>query len=137
MSPSISPGNESFGNSRPEEGSEHFFAYNAELCTGRKFIHGELVCLGILLMSRLQENEPDWVMGLLEDLGVLYRPADIGLEPSELRAALSTLDAFYRQEGLPHTIIGETPGTPDAIDALISDLQETSSDPAGGVSRLT
>ena len=113
---------EGFGNSRPEEGSEHFFAYNAELRTGKQFIHGEIVCLGILLMSRLQENRPEWVMGLLEDLGVLYRPSDIGLEPGELRDSLSTLDEFCRQEGLPYTIIREALGAPNAIDALISDL---------------
>jgi len=113
---------QSIGSSRPEEGSEHFFAYNAELSTGKQFIHGEIVSLGILLMSRLQENEPEWVMGLLEDLGVLYRPAEIGLEPEELRDALATLDVFCRQEGLPYTVIRETLAAPDRIDALISDL---------------
>jgi glycerol dehydrogenase-like iron-containing ADH family enzyme len=113
---------EEFGNSRPEEGSEHFFAYNAELRTGKQFIHGEIVCLGILLMSRLQENQPEWVKALLEKLGVRYRPTDIGLEPAELRDSLSTLDEFCRQERLPYTIIGETLGAPDAIDALVADL---------------
>ena len=113
---------EGFGNSRPEEGSEHFFAYNAELRTGKQFVHGEIVALGILLMSRLQDNRPEWVMSLLEDLGLSYRPADIGLESGELRDALSTLDAFCRQERLPYTIIRETLEVPDAIDALISDL---------------
>jgi len=113
---------EEFGNSRPEEGSEHFFAYNAELRTGKQFIHGEIVCLGILLMSRLQENEPEWVMALLEDLGVAYRPKDIGIDPDELRSSLSTLDEFCRQERLPYTIVREALNVPDAIDALISDL---------------
>ncbi len=113
---------EEFGNSRPEEGSEHFFAYNAELRTGKQFVHGEIVCLGILLMSRLQGNRPEWVMSLLENLGLSYRPADIGLESGELRDSLSTLTEFCRQERLPYTIIGETLEVPDAIDALISDL---------------
>jgi len=113
---------ERFGNSRPEEGSEHFFAYNAELRTGKQFVHGEIVCLGVLLMSRLQDNQPEWVMGLLDDLRVLYRPSDIGLEPGELRDSLATLGEFSRQEGLPYTIIRETLGAPNAIDALISDL---------------
>jgi glycerol dehydrogenase-like iron-containing ADH family enzyme len=113
---------EEFGNSRPEEGSEHFFAYNAELRTGKQFVHGEIVCLGVLLMSRLQDNRPDWVMSLLEDLGVSYRPTEIGLEPGELRDALSTLDEFCRQEQLPCTIIRETLDVPDAIEELISDL---------------
>jgi glycerol dehydrogenase-like iron-containing ADH family enzyme len=114
---------EAFGNSRPEEGSEHFFAYNAELRTGKTFIHGEIVCLGILLMSRLQENRPEWVMALLQDLGVLYRPADIGLEAGELRASLSTLAEFCRQEDLPYTIIEEALGIPNAVDELIADLR--------------
>ena len=113
---------EGFGNSRPEEGSEHFFAYNAELRTGKQFVHGEIVCLGILLMSRLQGNRPDWVMALLEDLGVRYRPAEIGLEPGELRDSLSTLPEFCRQERLPYTIISETLDDTSAIDALMSDL---------------
>ena len=113
---------EGFGNSRPEEGSEHFFAYNAELRTGKQFVHGEIVCLGILLMSRLQDNRPDWEMALLEDLGVLYRPADIGLEAGELRDSLSTLPEFCRQERLPYSIISETLDDPNSIDALISDL---------------
>jgi len=113
---------QSIGSSRPEEGSEHFFAYNAELRTAKRFIHGEIVSLGILLMSRLQENEPEWVMGLLEALGVLYRPAEIGLEPEELRDVLASLAEFCRQDGLPSTIIGEALGARDAIDALIADL---------------
>jgi glycerol dehydrogenase-like iron-containing ADH family enzyme len=111
-----------FGNSRPEEGSEHFFAYNAELRTGKQFVHGEIVCLGILLMSRLQHNRPEWVLDLLENLGVWYRPKDIGLETEELRDCLVTLDEFCRQERLPHTIIPEALGSPDAVEALISDL---------------
>jgi glycerol dehydrogenase-like iron-containing ADH family enzyme len=114
---------EGFGNSRPEEGSEHFFAYNAELRTGKQFIHGELVCLGVLLMSRLQGNRPEWVEGLLADLGMLYRPTDIGLSPGELRDTLLTLAAFCREEEFPYTIIGEALEDPDAIDALVSDLQ--------------
>ena len=114
---------EGFGNSRPEEGSEHFFAYNAELRTGKQFIHGELVCLGVLLMSRLQGNRPEWVEGLLADLGMLYRPSDIGLTPGELRDTLLTLAAFCREEEFPYTIIGEALEDPDAIDALLSDLQ--------------
>jgi glycerol dehydrogenase-like iron-containing ADH family enzyme len=102
---------EGFGNSRPEE-----------LRPGKQFIHGEIVCLGILLMSRLQDNRPQWVMALLEDLGVLYRPADIGLDPGELRDSLFNLHEFCRQEGLPTTVIGDTLKLPNAIDALISDL---------------
>jgi glycerol-1-phosphate dehydrogenase [NAD(P)+] len=117
---------EDFGNSRPEEGSEHFFAYNAEHQTQRPFIHGEIVGLGVFLMSRLQENRPEWVRTLLDDLGLLYRPADIGLDVGELRSTLSTLADFCRQEAFPHTVVAEAIWSPDVIDSLVADLQGTS-----------
>jgi glycerol-1-phosphate dehydrogenase [NAD(P)+] len=41
---------------RFEEGSEHFFAYTFEEVTGRTIAHGELVTLGVLLMSKFQGN---------------------------------------------------------------------------------
>jgi glycerol-1-phosphate dehydrogenase [NAD(P)+] len=107
---------------RPEEGSEHFFAYNAEHATGKHFIHGELVNLGILLMSRLQGNRPEWVKTLLDDLGALYRPADIGMEMDELREILLTLAEYCRNEKLPHTIIYEADLSAGAIEKLISDM---------------
>lgn len=110
------------GNSRPEEGSEHFFAYNAERITGKHFIHGEIVCLGILLMSRLQNNLPEWVKSLLDELGVLYRPSDIGLELDELRQTLVTLADYCREEKFPHTIIYEVGPSIDTVERLISDL---------------
>jgi len=42
------------GHARPEEGSEHYFAYCAENFTGHGWPHGDLVGPGILLISRLQ-----------------------------------------------------------------------------------
>jgi len=110
------------GNYRPEEGSEHFFAYNAEHMTGKHFIHGELVSLGILLMSRLQDNRPEWVKDLLDELGVMYRPEDIGLEIDELREILASLAEYCKKENLPHTIIHEVDSTTEVIENLISDL---------------
>lgn len=112
-----------FGNSRPEEGSEHFFAYNAEHVTGKHFIHGELVCLGILLMSRLQNNRPEWVASLLKRLGVLYHPCDIGLEMEELRTILSTLAEYCRVEGHAYSIIDECDLSPARVKNLVSDLE--------------
>ncbi|GAB4335940.1 MAG: hypothetical protein Kow0099_08660 [Candidatus Abyssubacteria bacterium] len=111
-----------FGCYRPEEGSEHFFAYNAEHVTGKHFIHGELVSLGMLLMARLQNNRPDWLKTLLDDLGVLYRPSDIGFDIDALRNTLATLRQYCRSEGLPHTIIDESDLSPPAVEPLISDL---------------
>lgn len=95
------------GHSRPEEGSEHFFAYNIEHRTGRGYVHGELVCLGILLMSRLQENEPARVERILEATGVRFQPRDLNLSLAEVEATLLTLPAYVESEGLPHSVINE------------------------------
>ena len=37
-----------FGSSRPQEASDHTFAYNAEFQTGKHFLHGELGGVGRL-----------------------------------------------------------------------------------------
>ena len=95
------------GHSRPEEGSEHFFAYNVEHRTGEGYVHGELVCLGILLMARLQENDPVRVEEILRASGVRYQPGDLNLSRSEVEAALLTLREYVEGEKLPHSVINE------------------------------
>ena len=95
------------GNSRPEEGSEHFFAYNVEHKTRRGYIHGELVCLGVLLMSRLQENNVRKVERILEKSGVRYYPKELNLGMNELKQCLLSLRGFSEEEKLPYSIINE------------------------------
>ena len=45
-------------NPRHIEGVDHFLFYNLERMTGRHFIHGQPVGLGIVVGSLLQDNEP-------------------------------------------------------------------------------
>jgi glycerol-1-phosphate dehydrogenase [NAD(P)+] len=95
------------GHSRPEEGSEHFFAYNVEHRTGQGFVHGELVSLGILLMARLQGNEPVRVKRILEATGIRFQPRDLNLSPADIEGVLLTLLAYVVDAGLPHSVINE------------------------------
>jgi glycerol dehydrogenase-like iron-containing ADH family enzyme len=95
------------GHFRSEEGSEHFFFYNVEHRTGRAFIHGWIVGLGITLMSRLQENRPEWITGLMDRLGLPYHPRDLKLTPEEVSGALLTLRAQTRQDQRWWSIIDE------------------------------
>jgi glycerol dehydrogenase-like iron-containing ADH family enzyme len=96
-----------FGNSRPEEGSEHFWAYNVEYLTGRQFIHGELVSLGVVLMATLQKNEPDAVHEFLDRAGVRYRPDDLHLSKDEIARNLLTLKDYVRKEQHLFSIIDD------------------------------
>lgn len=93
------------GTSRPEEGSEHFFAYNVENLTGRSFVHGELVCLGVLLLSRLQENNPERVTRILKKTGVRFHPAQLGLSRAIVVKSLLSLKSFGEREGLVYSVI--------------------------------
>jgi len=110
------------GTSRPEEGSEHLIAYNIEHRTRRHFVHGDLVALGIFLMSRLQDNRHEWAVSLMDRLGLRYRVPGVSRE--EVRQCLETLKAFVGKEDMFFSIVDEVPITEDfiaeALDALFS-----------------
>lgn len=91
-------------NPRPIEGAEHFFFYSLEEVTGKKFLHGQPVCLGILLMSALQENEPEYIRSVIERAGVSYRPSDMGVSWEDVRRALERLPGYVEEAGLWYTI---------------------------------
>jgi len=94
--------------SRPEEGSEHFWAYNLEYRAGRGFVHGELVALGILLMSALQNNDLAGIRERIETLGIRWRPHELEIEPTLLLRSLTTARSYARQEQLAYSILSES-----------------------------
>lgn len=96
-----------FGNSRAEEGSEHFFAYNMEYLTGKHFLHGELVSLGTLIMSYLQKNEPERVLRILEKVKLHFKPEEIGSSREEVLKSLNLLKDYVEEERLPYSIINQ------------------------------
>jgi glycerol-1-phosphate dehydrogenase [NAD(P)+] len=95
------------GHSGPEEGSEHYVAYAVEAHAGRSFVHGELIGLGVVLMSGLQGEGQAGAVAFLDRCRVAWRPADLGLDRETLRAILVGLPRFVRHAGLPCSIIDE------------------------------
>ena len=95
------------GHSGPEEGSEHYFGYAAEAHTGRSFVHGELIGLGTVLMSGLQQNDQARAAAFLDRCGVEWRPSQLDLDRDTLLAVLVDLPRFVRAAGLPHSIVDE------------------------------
>ena len=91
------------GSSRPEEGAEHIVAYNMEHITRRHFLHGDLVGLGIFVISRLQENRAAWALDLIRRCGLRYACPDAS--PEEVRQGLETLKAFKEKAGLFFSIV--------------------------------
>ena len=105
-------------NPRHIEGVEHFVFYNLEKRTGRHFIHGQPVGLGLVAGSILQDNDPDGMLDALHRAGVDIRPEAMGVTWDDVRGALLTLPAFVVEAGLWFTIASVRP--PD--DALVDEL---------------
>lgn len=109
-----------FGNSRPEEGSEHIVAYALERLTGRHFIHGDLVALGIFTMSRLQGNAPEFAANLMRRCGLRYGCPDASI--AEIRESLRTLAQFKRDAGLFYSVVDTEPITDSMVEDWIAAL---------------
>ena len=87
-----------YGHARFEEGSEHFFAYCFEFVNGHTIMHGELGSLGVLIMSALQGNRPDYARDIVSRAGVRHTPAELGITWDEIEATLRRLPEFVCAE---------------------------------------
>jgi glycerol-1-phosphate dehydrogenase [NAD(P)+] len=85
---------------RFEEGSEHFFAYSFEEVTGRTIMHGELVTMGVLIMSAIQGNDPDRPRRIAEAARMRTGLDELGVEWSEVTAALRRMPTFVEEQQL-------------------------------------
>ena len=112
--------------SRPEEGSEHLVAYNLEHLTRRQFVHGDLVALGLFLMSRLQHNDHAAAVDLMDRVGLRYRVP--GVTPREVEKSLTTLHAFTRKTGAFFSIVDTRPVTAEFVADALRALWPNSSD---------
>ena len=94
-------------NPRHIEGSEHFLFYSLEAVTGRKFIHGQAVALGIVVMSALQDNTPEEIRSVIDRIGIPYRPSDMGVTWDDVAAALRRLPQTVEEGNLWFTIASD------------------------------
>ena len=79
---------------RFEEGSEHFFAYTFEEVTGRTIAHGELVSLGVLLMSKFQGNDYEGAKAIVEKAGTRHRLSDLKVSEKEFLDSVRRTQSF-------------------------------------------
>lgn len=93
------------GSSQPEEGSEHFLGYNLEYITRRSYVHGQLICLCVYAMARLQHNRPEWVRSLIERAACPWRLRDLGITQQDFTQALMSLRAYAEAEHFPASVI--------------------------------
>lgn len=114
------------GHPRFEEGSEHHFVYNLEYLTGKPYVHGQAVCLGCVIMSLFQENEPEKVQRAVRDASIDIRPEALGIESDAVVEALRTLNEFVHRENLPYTILHEKKVEEDFITTVMNLIYQES-----------
>ena len=91
------------GHSRPEEGSEHYFAYAVENLVGKGMAHGDLVGPGILLTAERQDQDVEELRYALEAARV---PLDM-IPQHVIDQTLADLPAYVRKHDLPFGIAHE------------------------------
>jgi len=91
------------GHARPEEGSEHYFAYAVENAVGPGLPHGDLVGPGILLMADRQGQE---TASLKRALLACHARLDF-IPPQIIEQTLQTLPTYVQRHNLPYGIAHE------------------------------
>jgi glycerol-1-phosphate dehydrogenase [NAD(P)+] len=107
-------------NPRHIEGVEHFLFYNLEHLTGRHFIHGQPVGLGIVFGSVLHGQGASEMVEALHRVGVDIRPEAMGVTWDDVEAAMRTLATFVRDAGLWHSVVDERP----VDDAVVAEVRQ-------------
>lgn len=102
-------------NPRHIEGVEHFLFYSLENLTGKHFIHGQPVCLGIYVGSYLQNNKAEEMLKAIHHVGVDIRPEAMGVTWEDVDRALKQLPEYVKKAGLWYTVANAFEYSPEIV----------------------
>lgn len=109
---------------RIEEGSEHYLFYELEERLQRPFIHGQIIGLGLYLMSRLQQNKPEWITEVMNEVGLDFHPQSMNIQRSDLEKSLLNLKHYVStRPQLWYTAIDDSQITPEWVENALSGLR--------------
>ena len=94
-------------NPRHIEGVEHYILYALEALTGRRFLHGPAVCLGLVLGAMMHGERDDELLRALAHLGLDIRPSAMKIAWNDVFAAMRGLRDFVRREKLAYGIAND------------------------------
>lgn len=86
------------------EGIEHYVFYALEAATGCKFLHGQAVCLGIIVGALMHERRAEQLASAIHFIGVDVRPKAMGLDWPVVEQVLRDLPQFVRRQALAYGI---------------------------------
>jgi glycerol-1-phosphate dehydrogenase [NAD(P)+] len=97
------------------EGTDHFLFYTLEKLTGRKFLHGQPVGLGILVGSMMHDNRAEEMLDVIARIGLDVRPEAMGLSWPQLEDGLIAMRGYVRTQPLWHSIAHDVDVTPGFV----------------------
>lgn len=112
-------------NARHMDGVDHCYLYCLEYVTGKHFIHGQAVGLGIYFGSELQDNEPERMLEALHRTGVDIRPEAMGVSWDDAAKALRQLAWYVRYADLWFTVADVRPVTDELVERARERLYAT------------
>ncbi len=99
---------EEWGNTRPEEGSEHFLAYCMESITHEHYIHGNLIGLSVLISLYLQKEYAEFsveeIKQFYNDIQLQYTLESQKISYDDLKGALTQIKKYVIDEKLHYSI---------------------------------
>lgn len=110
-------------NPRHIEGTDHFVFYALEHLTGKKFLHGQPVCLGIYIGSLLHDSRTAEMLNAMHRIGLDIRPEAMGLTWDQVSEALLGLKDFVHDGKLWHSIVHDVDITPDFVAQIRKDIE--------------
>ncbi len=90
------------------EGIDHFVFYALEALTGVKFLHGQPVCLGVVVGSLLHDSRAEQMLDAIHRIGLDIRPEAMGVTWQQTTEALIGLKDFVKSVGRWHSIAHDT-----------------------------
>ena len=112
------------GHSRFEEGSEHFWGYCYERSSGAHQVHGELIALGVVALSHVQSNNPQWARSVVQRCGTRAHPEALGITRNQFVDALLTLRSYARSQSLDISVADLREITPSIAQAAWDFVQD-------------
>ena len=114
-------------NPRHIEGIEHYIFYALEAGTGKTFLHGQAVCLGLTFGAMMHGQRLDELLSAVTHLGIDIRPAAMNVTWSDVFDAMHGLKAFVERERLPYGIANGFDVTDEFLNAARSRIESACS----------
>ena len=108
-------------NPRHIEGVEHFIFYALEAQTEKKFLHGQAVCLGLILGSMMHQQRTEEFLQALVQLCLDIRPYSMGVSWQDVNLTMKNLREFVHCENLPYGIAHDF----EVTDSFLSQARQT------------